>query len=83
VIAIKMLREREASGVIKESYAVYWNSWFLVKKKDLGYRLINNISKGNRVIIKDTFISLVADKFVEKFIMYKILSFLDFFLGYN
>jgi hypothetical protein len=37
VIVIKMLREREVSSVIEESHVVYWNGWFLVKKKDLGY----------------------------------------------
>ena len=78
-----MLRERKASGVIKESYAVYQNGWFLVKKKDLEYWLINNISKRNRVTIRDAFIPLAADKFIEEFAIYKILSLLDFFLGYN
>ena len=78
-----MLREREASGVIKKSYAVYQNGWFLVKKKDLKYRLINNISKGNRVTIRNAFIFLAADEFTEEFIMYKIFSLLDFFSDYN
>jgi hypothetical protein len=34
-------------------------------------------------MIRDTFIPLVVDEFIEEFIIYKILSFLDFFLGYN
>jgi hypothetical protein len=34
-------------------------------------------------MIRDTFIPLVVDEFVEEFTIYKILSLLDFFLGYD
>ena len=78
-----MLRKRKASGIIKKSHAIYQNGWFLVKKKDSKYQLINNISKENKVTIKDTFIPPATDKFVEKFTIYKIFSLLDFFSGYN
>jgi hypothetical protein len=37
----------------------------------------------NAVTIRDMFILLEADEFAEDFIMYKVLSLLDFFLGYN
>ena len=81
--AIKMLREQQARGVIEESYTPYRNRWFLVKKKDTSYRLINNIGEANCIIIRDAFIPPAVDKFVEEFAMYKILSLLDFFSGYD
>jgi hypothetical protein len=37
----------------------------------------------NTVTIRDMFILLEVDEFAEDFTMYKVLSLLDFFLGYN
>jgi hypothetical protein len=37
----------------------------------------------NTVTIRDIFILPGADEFAEDFTMYKVLSLLDFFLGYN
>jgi hypothetical protein len=37
----------------------------------------------NTVTIRDTFILLEADEFAEDFAMYKVLSLLDFFSGYD
>lgn len=82
-IAIKMLRERQASGLIEESHASYRNKWFLVSKKDKGYRLINDVSQANSVTIRDAFIPPAADEFSEEFAMCMVLSLLDFFSGYD
>jgi hypothetical protein len=37
----------------------------------------------NTVTIRDTFIPSGADEFAEDFVMYKVLSLLDFFSGYD
>jgi hypothetical protein len=37
----------------------------------------------NTVMIRDIFILLEADEFVEDFAIYKVLSLLDFFSGYD
>jgi hypothetical protein len=37
-----MIQERLNRGVLEYSKSPYSNLWFLVKKKDYGYRLINN-----------------------------------------
>jgi hypothetical protein len=37
----------------------------------------------NAVMIRDTFIPLGADEFAEDFAIYKVLSLLDFFSGYD
>jgi hypothetical protein len=46
-------------------------------------RLINSVTKMNTVTIRDMFIPLGADEFAEDFVMYKVLSLLDFFSGYD
>jgi hypothetical protein len=42
-----MIQQRVNRGVLEYSKSPYSNPWFLVKKKDQGYRLINNAQKGN------------------------------------
>jgi hypothetical protein len=37
----------------------------------------------NTVTIRDVFILLGADEFAKDFVMYKVLSLLDFFSGYD
>ena len=59
-----MFRDREKRRVIKESYAPYRNSWFLVGKKDNNYQLINLVIKFNVVTIRDTIMPLSTDEYV-------------------
>ncbi|KAF0314832.1 hypothetical protein GQ607_017936, partial [Colletotrichum asianum] len=56
---------------------------FLIAKKDSNIRLINLYIKLNKISIKDTFIPLGTNKFLEDFTNYKIISFLDLFSRYN
>ncbi|KAF0314880.1 hypothetical protein GQ607_010359, partial [Colletotrichum asianum] len=56
---------------------------FLITKKDSNIRLINLYIKLNKISIRDTFIPLSANKFLEDFTNYKIISFLDLFSRYN
>ncbi|KAH7347951.1 hypothetical protein B0T11DRAFT_233153, partial [Plectosphaerella cucumerina] len=56
---------------------------FLVYKKDRKIKFINLAIKVNIVTIYDSFIPLGVNKFSEDFTIYKVISLLDFFLGYN
>ena len=79
-----MLQERLQKGLIESSYALYRNPYFLVKKKEENkYRLINNIIKINRVIIRDGNLPLAINEFSEEFDNYIIISFINFFSGYD
>jgi hypothetical protein len=78
-----MLRNRIRYGFLEQSYASYRNVWFLIRKKDSKMRLINLVTKMNTVTIRDAFIPPGADEFVKDFVIYKVLSLLDFFSGYN
>ncbi len=79
-----MLRERFQKSFIELSHALYRNPYFLIKKKEENkYRLINNVVKINRVIIKNGNLSLVIDEFSKEFDNYTITLFINFFSGYN
>lgn len=41
-VAVELLKKRLARGVVEESHGPYRNPWFLVRKKDGNYRLINS-----------------------------------------
>ncbi|KAF0316735.1 hypothetical protein GQ607_016001, partial [Colletotrichum asianum] len=56
---------------------------FFITKKDSNIKLINLYIKLNKISIKDTFIPLGVNKFLEDFTNYKIISFLDLFFRYN
>ena len=79
-----MLREYFQKGLIESSYALYRNPYFLIKKKkENKYRLINNVVKINRIIIRDGNLPLTVDEFSEEFGNYIITSFINFFSRYN
>ncbi|KAF0314873.1 hypothetical protein GQ607_017895, partial [Colletotrichum asianum] len=56
---------------------------FFITKKDSNIKLINLYIKLNKISIRDTFIPLSTNKFLENFINYKIISLLDLFFRYN
>jgi hypothetical protein len=78
-----MIQQRVDRGVLEYSKSPYSNPWFLVKKKDQGYRLINNAQKGNRVTIRDANMPPNADEFSEEFAGCQVVSLIDFFSGYD
>src|SRR6266536_2411186 len=79
-----MLRERLQKGLIESSYTLYKNLYFLIKKKkENKYRLINNVIKINRVIIKDGNLPPAINEFLKKFNNCAITSLIDFFSDYN
>jgi hypothetical protein len=78
-----MLYDRIRYGFLEQSHTSYRNVWFLIRKKDGKIRLINSVTKMNTVMIRDMFILPKADEFAEDFAIYKVLSLLDFFSGYD
>ena len=68
-MVVEILRDRLKRGIIKESYTPYRNTWFLVKKKDGKYRLINLAIKLNVVTIRDAMIPPSADEYIADLVM--------------
>ena len=79
----KILDKRIIAGILKPCLGLYRNLWFLIKKANRKYRLINLVINVNRVIIKDIMLPPTVDKFSEEFIRLKVASYIDFFSGYN
>jgi hypothetical protein len=79
----KMIQERLQRGVLEYSKSPYSNPWFLVKKKDKGYRLINNAQRINGVTVRDANLPPNPDEFSEEFAGCQIVSLIDFFSGYD
>jgi transposase InsO family protein len=78
-----MVQQRLTRGVLELSKSPYSNPWFLVKKKDKGYRLINNAVNINRVTVRDANLPPNPDEFSEEFAGCHIVSLIDFFSGYD
>lgn len=80
---MEMIRDRLNRGTLKLSKSAYRNPWFLVKKKDAGYRLINNAQKINAVTVRDANLPPSPDEFSEEFGGCHIVSLIDWFSGYD
>ena len=78
-----MIQDRINRGTLELCKSQYRNPWFLVAKKDKGYRLINNAQKLNGVTIRDANPPPNPDEFLEEFAGCAVMSLLDFFLGYD
>ena len=62
-VIVEMLRERIDNEMLKSCHELYWNSWFLMKKKSNKYRMINAIMNINKVIIRDVNLPSDVDDF--------------------
>jgi hypothetical protein len=80
---MKMLKDRIDREILEPYYGPYRNLWFIVKKKDGKYRLVNHAAEFNRYIIRDANLSLNVDIFFKKFVGYVVASFINFFFGYD
>ena len=78
-----MIQQRIDRGTLKLCKSQYRNPWFLVAKKDAGYRLINNAQKMNGVTIRDANPPPNPDELAEEFAGCHVMSLLDFFSGYD
>ena len=82
-IVCDMLRERLGAGVLESCYGPYRNPWFLVKKKNGKYRLVNAAMEYNKYTIRDANLPPSVDEFSEEFAGCKLTSLIDFFSGYD
>src|SRR5271156_372945 len=80
---IEMLKDRVAKGILEPCHGPYRNPWFLVKKKDGKYRLVNHAVEVNRHTIRDANLPPVVDTFSEEFAGCAVASLIDLFSGYD
>ena len=82
-IVISMIEERIKRGLLEECHGPYRNPWFLVAKRNGGYRLINSATEINRITLKDACIPPNVEEFAEDFTGLSMASVLDLFSGYD
>lgn len=80
---VQMLKDRLETGILEHSVSPYRNAWFLVKKKNGKYRLINSATEINKRTIRDACIPPNADEFAEEFAGMAMCSYCDMFSGYD
>lgn len=80
---VEMLRERLKQGLLERCNGPYRNPWFLVKKKNGMFRLVNAAMSINAVTVRDANLPPVADEFAEEFAGMTVTSLIDFFSGYD
>jgi hypothetical protein len=78
-----MLKDRIDRGILEPYYGPYRNLWFIVKKKDGKYRLVNHAAEFNRHIIRDANMPPNVDIFLEEFAGCAVAFLIDFFSGYD
>jgi hypothetical protein len=80
---MKILKNRIDRGILEFCYKFYRNPWFIVKKKDEKYRLVNYAAELNRYTIRDANMPPNINTFLEEFAGCAVASFIDFFSGYD
>jgi hypothetical protein len=83
LVVVRMLRERLKNKVLKYYNSLYWNPWFLVKKKSSKYRLVNAAIEINKHSIQDANLPPSIDEFSEEFVSCQIASLINLFSGYD
>jgi hypothetical protein len=78
-----MLKDRIDREILESCYEPYRNPWFIIKKKNRKYRLVNHAAELNRHTIRDANMPLNINTFSEKFIEYVMAFFINFFSGYD
>jgi hypothetical protein len=78
-----MLKNRIDKEILKPCHGPYRNPWFIVKKKNRKYRLINHAAKLNKHTIRDANLSLNINIFLEKFTGCAIIFLINFFSNYD
>ena len=80
---IEMLNNRVDKGMLEPCHGPYRNLWFLIKKKDGKYRLVNHAVEFNKMTIRDANLPPAVNSFSEKFTNYAVTSLIDFFSDYD
>ena len=82
-VAVEIIRQRLKNGVLEPCYGPYRNPWFLVKKGNGKYRLINAAMNINRVTIRDANMPPNVENFVDEFAALSYYSLINFYSRYN
>lgn len=69
--------------MLERGYGPYRNPWFLVKKKDGNYRLINSAININAITIRDAMLPPSADEFSEHVAGRLVCTLIDFLSSYD
>jgi hypothetical protein len=80
---MEMLKDRIDRKILKPYYGPYRNPWFIIKKKNGKYRLVNHAAELNRHTIRDANMPPNIDTFSKKFIKCAVTSLIDFFSDYD
>ena len=80
---VAMIKDRLKKGILEYCHGPYSNPWFLVRKLNGKYRLINNAQHINSVTLRDAMIPPQTEEFAEEFAGMQMISYLDFFSGYD
>jgi hypothetical protein len=79
----EMILERLDRGTLERCHSPYRNPWFLVKKKDKKYRIVNAAMWLNKHTIRDATLPPTADEFAERFSGMNVLTLADLHSGYD
>jgi Reverse transcriptase (RNA-dependent DNA polymerase) len=79
----EMILERLDRGTLERCHSPYRNPWFLVKKKDKKYRIVNAAMWLNKHTIRDATLPPTADEFAERFSGMSVLTLADLHSGYD
>ena len=83
LIAMEIIQEHFNIDLLEYCNSLYQNFYFLVRKGNRKYQLINTVIFLNRILIKDANLLPSADEFSEKFGKIAVTSVVDLFSGYN
>ncbi len=78
-----MIINRIKIEILKYYNKLYRNLWFLVKKNNTKYWLINIVVYINKIIIKNTNLLSLINNFSKKFTEIVIDNYMNFLLDYN
>ena len=68
---IKILKDRINKEILEFYYKPYRNQWFIVKKKNGKYRLVNHAAELNRYTIRDANMPPNINTFLKEFHFFK------------
>jgi hypothetical protein len=80
---IEILKNRIDRKILKLCHKPYRNPWFIIKKKNEKYRLINHAAELNRHTIRDANLPPNINTFLEKFAGCAMTSLINFFSDYD
>ncbi|OMJ26349.1 Retrovirus-related Pol polyprotein from transposon gypsy, partial [Smittium culicis] len=78
-----MLKDKLLKGILEPSNGPYSNNWFCIKKKQGGYRFIQDVQKVNEVTKRNAGKPPFVDAFSEDFSGCKIYTTFDLLSGYD